>query len=36
VRQESFRVNSLTSWGEDVRGELYAVSGGGTIYKLAG
>ena len=36
VRQESFRVNSLTSWGEDARGELYAVSGGGTIYKLAG
>jgi glucose/arabinose dehydrogenase len=35
VRQESFRVNSLTSWGEDARGELYAVSGGGTIYKLA-
>ena len=35
VRQESFRVNNLTSWGEDARGELYAVSGGGTIYKLA-
>jgi glucose/arabinose dehydrogenase len=35
LRQESFRVSNLTSWGEDVRGELYAVSGSGTIYKLA-
>ena len=36
VRQESLRVPNLTSWGEDARGELYAVSGNGTIYKLAG
>ena len=36
ARQESFRVSNLTSWGEDARGELYAVSGGGRIYKLAG
>jgi glucose/arabinose dehydrogenase len=35
LRQESLRVSTLTSWGEDARGELYAVSGSGTIYKLA-
>jgi glucose/arabinose dehydrogenase len=35
LRQESLRVSNLTSWGEDTRGELYAVSGSGTIYKLA-
>jgi glucose/arabinose dehydrogenase len=35
LRQESFRVANLTSFGEDARGELYAVSGGGTISKLA-
>ncbi len=36
VRRESLDVDNLTSWGEDARGELYAVSGSGTIYKLAG
>ena len=36
LRQESLRVSNLTSWGEDARGELYAVSGSGTVYKLAG
>jgi glucose/arabinose dehydrogenase len=35
LRPEPFRVGELTSWGEDARGELYAVSGGGTISKLA-
>jgi glucose/arabinose dehydrogenase len=34
VRTESFRVSSLTSFGEDTAGELYAVSGAGTIYRL--
>ena len=35
VRRERFRVNDLSSFGEDVRGELYLVSLGGTIYRLA-
>jgi hypothetical protein len=34
VRKESFSVESLTSFGEDSGGELYAVSGNGTIYRL--
>jgi glucose/arabinose dehydrogenase len=34
LRRESFRVANLTSFGEDVAGELYAVSHGGTIYRL--
>ena len=34
VRTEPFRVSSLTSFGEDTAGELYAVSGEGTIYRL--
>jgi glucose/arabinose dehydrogenase len=33
-RQESMRVPSLSSWGEDASGELYAVSLEGRIYKL--
>ena len=36
VRREPFRVESLTSFGEDARGELYLVSHRGTIYRLAG
>ena len=36
VRREPFTVPSLSSFGEDVRGELYLVSQGGTIYRLAG
>ena len=36
IRRESFRVENLTSFGEDAAGELYAVSGNGTIYRLAG
>ncbi len=34
-RQEAMRVPSLSSWGEDDSGELYAVSLEGRIYKLA-
>ena len=33
---EPFRVPSITSFGEDARGELYLVSQDGTIYRLAG
>jgi hypothetical protein len=36
VRREPFTVPSLSSFGEDTRGELYLVSQGGTIYRLAG
>jgi glucose/arabinose dehydrogenase len=35
LRQEPFKVASLTSFGQDAAGELYAVSGEGTIYRLA-
>jgi glucose/arabinose dehydrogenase len=35
IRQEPFKVASLTSFGQDAAGELYAVSGAGTIYRLA-
>ena len=34
LRREA-RVSRLTSFGEDAAGELYAVSGGGRIYRLA-
>jgi glucose/arabinose dehydrogenase len=34
VRVEGFKVGSLTSFGEDAAGELYACSGEGTIYRL--
>jgi len=34
LRQEAFKISSLTSFGEDIAGELYAVSQGGTIYRL--
>jgi glucose/arabinose dehydrogenase len=34
-RLEPAKVESLSSWGLDSRGELYAASLGGTIYKLA-
>jgi glucose/arabinose dehydrogenase len=35
VRREPFRIPGLTSFGEDVAGELYAVSqGDGTLYRL--
>jgi glucose/arabinose dehydrogenase len=35
VRREPFTVSNLSSWGEDVSGELYATSLDGTIYKLS-
>ncbi len=35
VRREPFRVGSLTSFGEDVSGELYLATENGRIYKLA-
>jgi glucose/arabinose dehydrogenase len=34
LRREPFVVRNLTSFGEDGAGELYAVSGGGEIYRL--
>jgi glucose/arabinose dehydrogenase len=36
VRPEPFKVSSLSSWGEDASGELYATSLDGKLYKLAG
>ncbi len=36
VRLEPFEVDSLSSFGEDARGELYLVSLGGSIYRLRG
>jgi glucose/arabinose dehydrogenase len=36
ARRESFRIRSLTSFGEDVAGELYLATGTGRIYELAG
>jgi glucose/arabinose dehydrogenase len=35
LRREPFRVPELTSFGEGARGELYAVSRGGSVYRLA-
>ena len=35
VRRESFRVNALSSFGEDASGELYLTSLDGGLYKLA-
>lgn len=34
LRREAFKISNLTSFGEDLAGELYAVSHGGTIYRL--
>lgn len=34
LRREGFKIENLTSFGEDNAGELYAVSHGGTIYRL--
>ncbi len=34
LRREAFKIASVTSFGEDTAGELYAVSHGGTIYRL--
>jgi glucose/arabinose dehydrogenase len=36
LRREAFRIPGLTSFGEDARGGLYAVSEGGTLYRIAG
>jgi glucose/arabinose dehydrogenase len=35
VRKESFRLPGLSSFGEDGKGELYAVTLGGQLYRLA-
>jgi hypothetical protein len=34
LRQESFRLQGLSGFGEDARGELYAVTLGGQLYRL--
>ena len=34
LRRERFRISGLTSFGEDAMGELFAVSHGGTLYRL--
>ena len=34
VRQESQRLSDLSSFGEDARGELYAVTLSGRLYRL--
>ena len=35
VRTERFRVSSLTSFGEDAAGELYATSHEGVVFRLS-
>jgi glucose/arabinose dehydrogenase len=35
VRREPFRLPGLTSFGEDVAGELYAATQAGTVYQLS-
>ncbi len=34
LRKERFQIPSVTSFGEDAAGELFAVSHGGTLYRL--
>jgi glucose/arabinose dehydrogenase len=34
LRREPFRISNLTSFGQDIAGELYGVSHDGTIYRL--
>ena len=34
LRRERFKIESVSSFGQDLAGELYAVSHGGTIYRL--
>jgi hypothetical protein len=35
VRREPFTIPELSTFGEDARGELYAASHSGRVYKLA-
>ena len=35
VREEAIQVDGLTSFGEDGRGELYAASSSGTVFRIA-
>ena len=34
IRTEPFRIEALTSFGEDTAGELYATSSDGNVYRL--
>jgi len=36
VRREPYRIANLASFGEDARGGLYAVTGSGVVYRIAG
>ena len=36
LRRETFKIAGLTSFGEDARGGLYAVSAAGLLYRIAG
>jgi glucose/arabinose dehydrogenase len=36
VRREAFSIPTLASFGEDSRGGLYAVTGNGIVYRIAG
>ena len=35
VRTERFKIPSLTSFGEDAAGELYATSHEGVVYRIS-
>jgi hypothetical protein len=35
VKSHGLRVSQLTSFGEDLAGELYALSLGGAVYRIA-